>query len=44
MTWKQKNQKGYGINASQFESVIGKTITKALQKWDFLTESDIEHE
>ncbi|GGG27987.1 hypothetical protein GCM10011344_30980 [Dokdonia pacifica] len=39
-----KKPKGYGIDASQFETVIGKSITKALQKWDFLTESDIEHE
>lgn len=39
-----KKPKGFGINASQFQSVIGKPITKELQKWDFLTESDIEHE
>ncbi len=36
-----KKPKGFGIDASQFESVIGKPITKALKKWDFLTEESI---
>jgi len=37
-----KKPKGYGIEASEFEKVIGKKITKDLKQWDFLTKEDIE--
>lgn len=36
-----KKPKGYGMDASQFETVIGKPLKKALKKWDFLTETDL---
>ena len=36
-----KKPKGFGILASEYESVIGKPITKNLNKWDFLTKEDI---
>jgi N,N'-diacetyllegionaminate synthase len=39
-----KKPKGFGIDASQFQTIIGKPINKELKKWDFLTESDIENE
>lgn len=39
-----KKPKGFGIDASQFQTIIGKPIHKELKKWDFLTESDIENE
>ena len=32
-----KKPKGYGIDASQYESVIGKTLKHDMKKWDFLT-------
>jgi N,N'-diacetyllegionaminate synthase len=37
-----KKPKGYGIDASEFEKVIGRKITKDLKQWDFLTKEDIE--
>ncbi|WP_337967352.1 N-acetylneuraminate synthase family protein [uncultured Flavobacterium sp.] len=37
-----KKPKGYGIEASQFENVIGKKLTRSMSKWDFLNESDLE--
>lgn len=37
-----KKPKGYGILASQFESVIGKKLTADLKQWDFLTEQDLQ--
>jgi len=36
-----KKPKGYGIDASQFENIIGKTLKKPLKKWDFLNRADI---
>ena len=32
-----KKPKGYGIDASLYESVLGATITKDMRKWEFLT-------
>lgn len=32
-----KKPKGYGIDVSQYESVIGKTLNCDMKKWDFLT-------
>ncbi|MEM7086964.1 MAG: N-acetylneuraminate synthase family protein [Bacteroidota bacterium] len=37
-----KKPKGYGIDASQYETVIGKTLKKDAKQWDFLTEETIE--
>ncbi|WP_282017527.1 N-acetylneuraminate synthase family protein [Salegentibacter mishustinae] len=37
-----KKPKGYGIEASKFESVVGKKIKTSLKKWDFLKEDDLE--
>jgi len=37
-----KKPKGYGIDASIYEDVIGKIVLKDLQKWDFLTAEDID--
>lgn len=36
-----KKPKGYGIEASDFEEVIGKGLRKELKQWDFLTEGDL---
>jgi N,N'-diacetyllegionaminate synthase len=36
-----KKPKGFGIDASRFESVIGKKVVKELAQWDFLNEDDI---
>ncbi|PKA82116.1 N-acetylneuraminate synthase [Ulvibacter sp. MAR_2010_11] len=36
-----KKPKGFGLDASKFESVIGKKLSKDLGQWDFLTEEDI---
>ncbi|MDV7187448.1 N-acetylneuraminate synthase family protein [Lutibacter sp. TH_r2] len=36
-----KKPKGYGIDANQFEQVLGKKISKNLDQWDFLNEEDI---
>lgn len=36
-----KKPKGYGILASNYANVIGKTINKDLAKWDFLNEEDL---
>ncbi len=36
-----KKPKGYGINASNYEHVIGKPINKDMNQWDFLTHKDI---
>ncbi len=35
-----KKPKGFGIDASRFEEVIGKEIIKEMKKWDFLNELD----
>ena len=37
-----KKPKGYGIDALEFEKVIGKKIVRNLSKWDFLNQNDIE--
>lgn len=37
-----KKPKNYGIDAAKFEAVIGKTLNKSLNAWDFLTENDLE--
>lgn len=36
-----KKPKGYGIDASQFEEIIGKTLKTSLKKWSFLNKADI---
>lgn len=37
-----KKPKGFGINAQDFEKVIGKSLKKDLQKWDFLNFEDLD--
>lgn len=37
-----KKPKGYGIDASEFETVIGKKLVRGLEKWEFLNEGDID--
>lgn len=37
-----KKPKGFGIEASQFERIIGKRINKDLRQWQFLKESDLQ--
>ena len=37
-----KKPKNHGIDAANFESVIGKALNKPLKAWDFLTENDLE--
>ena len=39
-----KKPKGFGILASEFQSVIGKKLKKDMTKWDFLNEEDLENE
>jgi len=36
-----KKPKGYGLDASQYESMIGKRLNKDMKKWDFLNLGDI---
>jgi len=36
-----KKPKGFGIDASQFQQIIGKALNKDLKKWDFLNENDL---
>ncbi len=36
-----KKPKGYGILASNYESIIGKRVNKNMSKWDFLNEDDL---
>lgn len=36
-----KKPKGYGIDASKFEDIIGKKLKRSLSQWDFLTKNDI---
>ncbi|MCT8340042.1 N-acetylneuraminate synthase family protein [Flavobacteriaceae bacterium TK19130] len=38
-----KKPKGYGLDASKFESVIGKKLSQDMKQWDFLTEDAIEN-
>lgn len=36
-----KKPKGYGINAINFQQVIGKSLVKKMKQWDFLNQNDI---
>ena len=36
-----KKPKGFGIDASQFQDVIGKMTSKSFNKWDFIQKDDI---
>ncbi len=36
-----KKPKGYGIDAAEFETVIGKQLTRAMNPWEFLNKIDI---
>jgi N,N'-diacetyllegionaminate synthase len=36
-----KKPKGFGIDASRFQEVIGKSLNKDLKQWDFLNEGDL---
>ncbi|NND61921.1 MAG: N-acetylneuraminate synthase [Flavobacteriaceae bacterium] len=36
-----KKPRGFGLDASKFESIIGKTLLKELSQWDFLNKDDI---
>lgn len=36
-----KKPKGFGINASEFEKVIGKQLTRDMEQWEFLNEQDV---
>jgi len=37
-----KKPKGYGINAFEFQNIIGKTVIRDLAKWEFLNFKDVE--
>ena len=37
-----KKPKGKGIDAAEYEKVVGKKLTRDINKWDFITENDIE--
>ena len=37
-----KKPKGFGMNASDYESVIGKTLKHELKQWDFLNLKDFK--
>ena len=37
-----KKPKGFGIDAAQFQSILGKQLTKELSKWDFLTQDALQ--
>jgi N,N'-diacetyllegionaminate synthase len=36
-----KKPKGYGLDASRFQEVIGKVLNRDLNQWDFLNEGDL---
>lgn len=36
-----KKPKGFGIDASRFQEIIGKRLNKDLKKWNFLNEEDL---
>ena len=36
-----KKPKGYGIDASDYKSVLGKELTNDMEQWNFLTQDDI---
>ena len=37
-----KKPKGYGVDASEFEKVIGKKLLRDLKHWEFLKKDDLE--
>ena len=37
-----KKPKGFGIDARLFNKVVGKQINRSMQKWEFLTEKEID--
>ncbi len=37
-----KKPKGYGLEASGFEAVLGRSLSRDLAAWDFLTEEDLD--
>lgn len=37
-----KKPKGFGMDATQYETVIGKALNKDLKQWDFLTEDTLQ--
>jgi N-acetylneuraminate synthase len=37
-----KKPKGYGIDAADYESVIGRELNKSLIAWEFLNHKDIK--
>lgn len=37
-----KKPKGMGLNASEFQSVIGRELERDLEQWDFVTKGDIK--
>ncbi len=37
-----KKPAGYGVSATLYRSVLGKTVARGLKQWDFLTEGDIQ--
>ncbi|WGK63806.1 N-acetylneuraminate synthase family protein [Croceiramulus getboli] len=39
-----KKPKGYGIDAADFQELLGKKLKRPLQQWDFLNKTDIEDE
>lgn len=39
-----KKPKGYGIDAAQFENILGKTLQRDLEQWDFLNHNDISND
>lgn len=36
-----KKPKGFGIDASRFQEIVGKTLNRDLKQWDFLNETDL---
>lgn len=36
-----KKPAGQGISTTQYNTIVGKTLTRDLNKWDFITENDI---
>jgi len=36
-----KKPRGFGIDASRFEEIIGKSLSRDLKQWDFLNETDL---
>jgi len=38
-----KKPKGFGMDASKFQAVIGKRINSSMKQWDFLTKENLEN-